>query len=198
MRGTFLTSTLDRLAVLLDWLKRYTKLDTKRVLAIVGAVGITAAIIIFQEQLAQLGSYGYLGVFIISLLGNATLILPAPYFVAVFGMGSVLNPWGVGIVAGLGAALGEMTGYMAGYAGGALIENVALYERTVPYIRRFGPLAIFVLAAIPNPLFDVGGIAAGAVRMPVWLFILSCWAGKAVRLTLVAWSGAGLFTLFGL
>ena len=29
-------------------------------------------------------------------------------------------------------------------------------------------LSIFVMAAVPNPLFDIGGIISGATGMPLW------------------------------
>jgi membrane protein DedA with SNARE-associated domain len=69
-------------------------------------------------------------------------------------------------------------------------------------MQRHGMLTIFLLAAIPNPIFDVGGIVAGIIHMPVWRFIASAWAGKAVRLGMLAFiclSGAPwLRQLFGL
>ena len=60
------------------------------------------------------GAWGYLGLFVINLIGSATIIFPVPAFVVVFAMGAVLNPWLVGIVSGAGCALGELTGYAIG------------------------------------------------------------------------------------
>jgi membrane protein YqaA with SNARE-associated domain len=147
--------------------------------------------LLHHAHLKGLASLGYLGVLVISLLANATLIIPAPAGIAVTfaAAGSGLNPLLVGVFAGLGSAVGEMTGYLAGYAGHTVIENRDFYNRILPWIRRLGPVAIFALAAIPNPLFDVAGIAAGALRMPLWLFFLSCWAGKTVRMILIAYTG---------
>ncbi len=53
-------------------------------------------------------------------------------------------------------------------------------------------MAVFVLAAIPSPLIDVAGLAAGALGMPWWKYWLACTAGKTVRFTLVALASAGL------
>ena len=50
-------------------------------------------------------------------------------------------------------------------------------------------LVVFLLALIPNPVFDVGGMVAGTKQMPVLRFLLAGWAGKAIRLTLLALSG---------
>lgn len=163
-----------------------------RVAAVLASVAITAAIFIFADRIRDLGQYGYPGVFVVSLVGNATLILPAPYYVVVGALGVALNPLLLGIVAGLGASLGELTGYLAGVGGRAVIENRATYERIERWMRKSGMLVIFLLAAIPNPVFDVGGISAGALRMPVWKFLLACWAGKTVRLTVLALLGKGI------
>ena len=170
----------------------WRRLTPGRVVAVLASIAITAAIFIFADRIRGLGQYGYPGVFLVSLVGNATLTLPAPYYVVVGALGAALNPLLLGIIAGLGASLGEMTGYLAGIGGRAVIENRTIYERVEGWMRRRGMLVIFVLAAIPNPLFDVGGISAGALRMPVWKFLLACWAGKTVRLTVLALLGKGV------
>ena len=94
----------------------------------------------------------------------------------------------IGIVAGLGAALGELTGYMAGAGGKALIPQGRLYEQLHRFMRRHGMLAIFLLAAIPNPIFDVGGLIAGALQMKGWKFLLAAALGKSIRLGVTAWA----------
>ncbi|RLC78767.1 MAG: hypothetical protein DRI61_09280, partial [Chloroflexi bacterium] len=53
---------------------------------------ITVLIISFREQVQHLAAYGYAGVFLVSLLGNATVILPAPSLALVFALGSALSP----------------------------------------------------------------------------------------------------------
>ncbi len=163
-----------------------------QILLLILAVGISLAIVWFtnryQEELRNLGNYGYLGLFVISLIGNATLIIPAPVFVVACAAGVIYGPIGVGLVAGLGSALGELTGYMAGVGGTALLPQGQRYEQLQRFMQRHGMLAIFLLGAIPNPIFDVGGLIAGVLRMKVWKFILAGWAGKAIRLSLTAWA----------
>jgi membrane protein YqaA with SNARE-associated domain len=161
-----------------------------RLAALAFAVLITAAIIIFRERLAGLGTYGYAGVFLVSLLGNATVILPAPSILAVFAGGGVFNPLVVGLTAGVGEALGELTGYMAGYGGQAVIENRDLYGRLEGWMRRNGAVTILLLSTIPNPFFDLAGIAAGALRFPLWRFLLICWLGKTIKSLAIALLGA--------
>ena len=163
-----------------------------QILLLILAVGLSLAIVWFtnqyQQELRNLGDYGYLGLFVISIIGNATLIIPAPVFVVACAAGMVYGPIGVGVVAGLGSAIGELTGYMAGAGGKALIPQGRRYDQLYHFMQRHGMLAIFLLGAIPNPIFDVGGIIAGALRMKGWKFILAAWAGKAIRLSLTAWA----------
>jgi membrane protein YqaA with SNARE-associated domain len=165
----------------------------KSIAAVLASVGITLGIILLRGHIKEFAVYGYPGIFVISFIGNATLILPAPSFAVVFAVGGALNPLLVGVVAGLGATLGELTGYLAGVGGRYVIENRVLFNRVERWMRKGGPLVIFILAVIPNPAFDVGGIVAGALKMPVWQFILAAWAGKTIRFTLLALSGQFLF-----
>ena len=46
------------------------------------------------------------------------------------------------------------------------------------WIGRYGLAGILVLAFIPNPLFDIAGIASGALEIPWWQFLLACAAGR--------------------
>lgn len=161
-----------------------------RLMALTMAFLITALIALYRERLRELAGYGYPGVFLISLLGNATVIFPVPSLMAVFAGGGVFNPAIVGLVAGVGEALGELTGYMAGYGGKAVVEDRGRYERLEAWMRRNGVATIFALSLIPNPFFDLAGIAAGALRFPLGTFLLSCWLGKTVKTLCVAFAGA--------
>jgi len=163
-----------------------------RVGALLFALVLSACIFLFRDRVAEFASYGYLGLFVVSVVGNATVLLPMPSLVATFITGGVLNPWLVGIVSGAGMAIGELSGYLAGYGGGAIIEakDKERYEKLEGWMRRYGALTIFVLSAIPNPVFDLAGIAAGALRYPVWRFLLPCFLGKTVKGLVLAFAGA--------
>jgi membrane protein YqaA with SNARE-associated domain len=161
-----------------------------RILAFLIVIGITVGIALERDRIEELPVYGYPAVFIVSLLGNASVIVPAPSFAIAFVAGSALNPIGVGVVAGLGAALGEMTGYLAGLSGKGIVEDRRGYDWVKRSMRKSGALIIFLLGAVPNFLFDIGGIIAGTVRMPVWQFLLAAWLGKSLRLGVVALTGS--------
>ncbi len=141
----------------------------------------------FHAELRSVGHAGYLGLFLISVIGNATIVIPAPVFVMACAAGMVYGPAAVGLISGLGAALGELTGYYAGYGGSAVIPAGRLYARMEQFMRRHGMLAIFLLAAVPNPVFDVGGITAGVLKMPVLKFLIAAWLGKVLRLGATAY-----------
>jgi membrane protein YqaA with SNARE-associated domain len=160
-----------------------------RVAAVLASIGITAAIFLLRDEIKDFAIYGYPGIFLINLIGNATVILPAPAYAIVFAVGGVFNPVLVGVVAGLGAALGEMTGYLAGIGGRTIVENRDVYRRIEGWMRKAGILVIFLLALVPNPFFDIGGMVAGVLRMPVYRFLLACWAGKSLRFVLIALAG---------
>ena len=161
-----------------------------RFLIIVLVLAISVAIFAFRGQFAELAAVGYPGIFLVSFLGNATIVLPAPSLALVFAMGSAFSPLLVGLFAGAGEALGELTGYALGYGGQAVIEDDAAYGRLVAWMQRRGGITVFVLSVIPNPFFDLAGIAAGSLRYPVWRFLLFCWLGKTIKTTLVAWAGS--------
>lgn len=161
-----------------------------RILIIVLVLLISVVIFSFRGQFAELAAVGYPGIFLVSLLSSATIVLPAPSLLLVVAMGSALPPFFVGLAAGAGEALGELTGYAAGFGGQALIENEEAYSRLVAWMQRRGGITIFVLSMIPNPFFDLAGIAAGSLRYPVWRFLLFCWIGKTIKTTLFAFAGS--------
>ncbi len=158
--------------------------------ALLLAVAVTVGVILSRGLIGRFAVYGYPGVFLISLLGNATVIVPAPAYAIVFAVGGVLNPVLTGLVAGLGASLGELTGYLAGTSGRAVVTHRATYARMEPLLRRYGVFAIAALALIPNPFFDVAGILSGMLRIPAWQFVLAAWVGKSLRFIILAWGGA--------
>jgi uncharacterized membrane protein YdjX (TVP38/TMEM64 family) len=169
----------------------------RRIVAVLLAVGITALILVFRQELAGLAAYGYPGIFLIMLLSSATVVLPVPGLALVFAVGASLNPLLVGVAAGLGAGLGEITGYLVGYGGRGTVENRERYQRIRRWMERYGAWVIFAMSAVPNPVFDIAGITAGIMRIPVWLFLLAACAGNIFKATLVALAGSGAGMLLG-
>ena len=166
------------------------QLTLARVLALVAVIAITVYIFTIRIQVEQLETYGYPGIFLLSVLANGTVIFPAPGVALTFAFGAFLHPIGVALAAGSGAALGELTGYLAGFSGRGVFENNQFYKRTVAWTEQYGGWAILILAFIPNPLFDLAGAAAGALGMPIRIFLFWVWIGKTLKMLLFALAGA--------
>jgi uncharacterized membrane protein YdjX (TVP38/TMEM64 family) len=168
----------------------------QRVGALLLVILITLAALSFRDRLVQYERYGYLGVFFTMLVGSATVVLPVPGLALVYVGGSLWNPLVVGLVAGLGDAIGEATGYLAGYAGQGLVEDLGLYRRFEGWMRRNGFLTILLMSAIPNPFFDLAGIAAGASGFSGKWFFLATYIGKTIKDVAVALAGFYSVPLF--
>lgn len=172
------------------------RLTLLRVAALLVVITLSVFIFSIRDQAEQLAQYGYLGIFIVAFMAYATVLLPAPGVAVVFTMGSIFNPIGIALAAGAGAALGELSGYLAGFSGQAVVEKADIYARLLKWMTRNGPLTVFLLAAIPNPFFDLAGVAAGALKMRLPLFLFWVWLGETIKMLFFAYAGAGLINLF--
>jgi uncharacterized membrane protein YdjX (TVP38/TMEM64 family) len=157
---------------------------------------LTFLLIKFRDQVQAFGKYGYPGIFLVSAFSNATLIFPIPGVVFTSAMGAVFNPLWVAVASGSGAAVGELTGYLAGFSGQIIIERHDWYKRLVELMRKYGELTILVMAFIPNPIFDLTGMAAGMLKMPIYKFFLWCLLGKILKMLVFSYTGATILNLF--
>jgi membrane protein YqaA with SNARE-associated domain len=170
------------------------------------------AIVYFKDDIARLKTYGYLGAFIISLLGGATIIIPVPMLAVVFALGGVMtSPWQVALL-GLSAAAGEVIGalgiYMTGHGAGRAIMNSkhgriqATYERILNLMERRGPIVLFALASVINPFFYPAALACGVLRFGLKRYIPIVLAGKTIKCMTVVYAGyfglKGLFHAIGI
>jgi len=160
-----------------------------RAVALLGVIGITVYIYSIRDHVEDFKQFGYAGIFLIALMANATVLLPAPGVAIIYAMGAIFNPFLVGLAAGTGGALREISGYLAGFSGQAVIERTDIYNRFKPWVDRYGGWAILVLSAIPNPFFDVAGIAAGIAKMPMSKFLIFTWVGQIIKMTAFAVAG---------
>jgi membrane protein YqaA with SNARE-associated domain len=172
-----------------DWVKKIFI----PLLALLLVIAITVSIFYFYRQNPnmdeKLEGYGYLGAFLISLIFNATLVLPTGNFLILSVLGAVLpSAILVGLVSGAGAAIGEITGYMAGYSGRGIAQRSKMYNRVERWMRRWGSLTIFVMSVVPF-IFDLAGIVAGVLRFPFWKFLLLCWLGRTLLYMGIALAG---------
>jgi membrane protein DedA with SNARE-associated domain len=178
-------------------------------------VALAIAVVYFWEEVREMAQYGYLGAFIISVFGGATILAPIPMTPVIFALGMVmkpsfapyLGPVFVGAVAGLGETVGGLSIYMTGYGGGAALDSIkqgkiqAAYLRMLRWVERRGSLTLFVLSALLNPFFYPAALAAGALRFGMRKYFLICWGGKTIKGISVAavgyWGLGGLLRMLG-
>src|SRR5512139_1064998 len=101
--------------------------------------------------------FGYLGVFVISLISNATVILPVPGILLFIPVISEFNPALLGLVGATGGAIGEITGYLAGRSGRGIIRPGKTYNRFETWMKKYGMWGVFAIAAMPLLPVDVAG-----------------------------------------
>lgn len=184
-------------------------------IALVGAISVYwAAIIIYPDPMSPFVvlyywlldvslMMGFPGLFVISFLGNATILVPFPYVGAPFILGGLqdsvsheflFDPTLIGLVGGAAATLGEMTGYLIGYLGGRYV-GTGQRESFLQFVQlrpRLTPAVIWFLAVTPLP-DDILIVPLGAARYPWWKVIIPQLIGKTMLLTAIAWAGrAGL------
>jgi membrane protein YqaA with SNARE-associated domain len=172
------------------------RLHLIRLLVFLFVISLTVTLYFFQDQIQNLGAYGYPGIFLVSILANATVIIPLPGVILTATMAVILNPFWVAVAAGSGAALGELSGYLAGFSGQVVVEKVEWHTRLENWMRKYGDVTVLVLAFIPNPMFDMAGITAGALKMPVTRFLFWVWIGKLGKMMLIAYGGDALVNWF--
>lgn len=134
---------------------------------------------------------GYWGAFVVNLVGSAAVVVPIPGLFAVcaaaapeLGLNFVL----LAVLGAAGSTIGELTGYLAGYGSQGVVQKSRYYSRISNWVARRGGFALFVLAAVPNPLFDIGGIAAGSLGYPISRFLLWVGIGKTVKFLVFAYA----------
>lgn len=160
----------------------------------VAAANIAVFMLLPPELLRQLGDFGYLGAFVSAAFANATVIVPVPYYPLLIRLGQAFDPWGVTLAAAAGSVIGELVAYFVGRSGRQAVAETAFYrwvQRQLSHPWR-APLALFALSAPPNPLFDVAGLLAGALGVPLWIYALSTFLGRVVRMATVVFIGLGI------
>jgi membrane protein DedA with SNARE-associated domain len=151
-------------------------------------LGITITLFIFKSDIVKLGNYGYLGIFLVSVFTNATIILPMPSILLIIPLGATFNPLYIGLASGFGGSIGEMTTYVAGYSGREIWHDNPNYEKAKGWLKKWGMLIVFVFALLPLPI-DILGLAAGNLRFPAWKYFLPCWIGKTIKYIVLSFAG---------
>jgi membrane protein YqaA with SNARE-associated domain len=136
--------------------------------------------------------YGYLGVFLISLVGAMSIFVPIPYTVVIFILGALqrFDPFLIAVAAGLGSAIGEFSGYLLGVGGRRVIGD--RYKKRMEFLTRlfkkYGPIAIFIFALTPLP-DDLLFIPLGVMRYSLIRAFIPALLGKFFSNLIIAYSG---------
>lgn len=148
--------------------------------------------LIFKVQFEQFKSLGIFGVFLINFISSATILLPAPGFLAVGVGANLYNPILVVAAATLGSTLGEATTFLFGFSSAEIIhikEHKVLFAFLRFLLTRWGYIIIPIFAFVPNPFFDGLGIVAGLVEYPIKRYLFLTFIGRLARNILIAYIG---------
>jgi membrane protein DedA with SNARE-associated domain len=133
----------------------------------------------------------YLIIFGLFLTVSLVPFGPAAIAISIlFAAATIWNPFIVGLTAALGISVGGLGGYFAGLLG----RNVLLKENFMcsinemlcnknigNWVKDKGPLVIGVLALQPFLPFEVTGIVAGSLKMPIGKFFIATLAGSSIK-----------------
>ncbi len=170
----------------INWRSKQNLLRLTLLLAVLGII-VAASLLHSRITLTHLG---YTGVGLSALLASGGIFVPSPALAAACTASLFLVPVFVGLIAGTAETFGELTGYFLGYSGRGIVQRRSLYQKLEKWMQHRGWLLLFVLSVVPNPVFDVAGITAGAMRYPLWSFLGVVAAGKLIKFMAIAYACA--------
>ena len=164
--------------------------------AFLPVVAMTVAVFVFRNDLEDLHTLGYVGIFVANVVGSGSFILPVPGIATVIIGATIWSPLLVALAGGTGSTIGELAAYLAGVGSYGAVRRIAgrsrwyvtWYSRLRGWIEARGMITIFIFAATPNPFFDIAGFAAGSMRYPISRFTAACWLGKMVKYGVVSYA----------
>jgi membrane protein YqaA with SNARE-associated domain len=136
--------------------------------------------------------YGYLGIFLISLIGAMSIFVPIPYTIVIFILGGLpsFDPLLIAVAAGIGSAIGEFSGYLLGVGGRKVISDK--YKKKMDFItklfKKYGSITIFIFALTPLP-DDLLFIPLGVMRYSLLRAFIPAILGKFFSNLIIAYSG---------
>jgi uncharacterized membrane protein YdjX (TVP38/TMEM64 family) len=172
-------------------------------IAFAGLIGLSFALAallnVLKERLnIDLYQYtwlAYASVFAASLLANMTIIAPVPFAIAIMASAAqTFNPVLIALAGAAGGSIGELSGYFAGRLERkiAIPENIISNKRITHLVEKYGFWAIALIAFQPVIPFDVGGMVAGAGKMPLVKFLPALFIGKFPKYVLLVYASLGI------
>lgn len=143
---------------------------------------------VFGWLLASLISYGYVGIFLISLLANLMVFVVAPYSLPLVLLSPVLDPNLLAISSAIGSTIGKAVVFRASYLGYSIISEERK-EKLKPFkllVGKYGWIVALVAAATPIP-DDLIYIPMGFVKYDFWKFFAATLLGKLILSLAIVW-----------
>jgi len=144
--------------------------------------------------------WGYMGAFVVSVLGNVLPFMPIPYLATIFLTAAnfpEIDPTLLGLVSGLGGGVGKLVTYMMGRGAASIVD---IPEERMKALRKllgsYGALAAFILAATPSP-DDIVMIPLGMIKYDMLKYFVAVTCGKIVISLATAYSGKMIGVFLG-
>lgn len=141
--------------------------------------------------------YGYLGIFLISIVGALSVFVPVPVTVVTFTLGGLKSGGGwlfepvfIAVAAGIGSSVGEFSAYLIGLGGRKAIGE--RYKKKMDVLARllkkWGVLVVFIFALTPLP-DDLVFVPLGVMHYSVSKILVAAISGKFLMNLIVAYAG---------
>ncbi|MCC6799571.1 MAG: hypothetical protein IT325_05620 [Anaerolineae bacterium] len=154
--------------------------------------GVSGAVMRLMDRLA---SYGKVGMFILALLSNMTLVIIVPYnlpmFTLVIYADTLWEVAAIGAATGLGGGIGETASYAVAHSLASHIDHLsesALFrwmKRSIERRPRLIPLFVWLASATPIPDMTII-VPLSLIRYPWTKMIIPMITGKIVQNVVVA------------
>jgi membrane protein DedA with SNARE-associated domain len=133
---------------------------------------------------------GYLGIFVISFVGNIIVFVPIPYFPILIGaaFNKQLDPNLISLSSAVGAVTAKLIIFYASYYGSNIL-NTNTKKRMAPLQRllgKYGWLGAFLAALTPIP-DELVYIPLGIAKYSPWRFASAIFSGKFILNQTIVW-----------
>ncbi len=169
---------------------------------VLGGMGLLNALDVFEgvsdsvmQLMDRLASYGKIGMFVIGLVSNTTLVIIVPYnlpmFTLVIYADTLWEVAAIGAATGLGGGIGETISYGVAHTLASHVDNLSesgLFrwtKRTIERHPRVIPLFVFLASATPVPDMAII-VPLSLIRYPWPKMVLPMIAGKVFQNVVVA------------
>ena len=158
------------------------RLLAAQIALLVVATGASLAAIPFASQIRAFPGPAYVVLFVLSIQSGALFMVPGFGWAAIAAYAVAFGDiWGPVLIGTTGQVIGEMVSYLLGATSSPWIRRQRAYRRVERWIQRWGLMAVLVISAVPNPLFDIAGAIAGAAGLGWRRFFVAAWVGRLLK-----------------